>query len=154
MTTHETGNRWQSLRHSFTRYWSQLRGEVGSRWERLSEDDISEIEGELGRLRDKISERYGVAQGEAEREIREWVARDVPWLQQVRSVPSFRWTVIFLVTAIIAALIGFTNLAGLLKAIAQAVFWVSLVGFLVFLAINLTMRRRTREPGPGEPGAF
>ena len=148
MTTHEPGNRWQSIRQSFTRYWYDVRTEVGTRWERLSEEDIAEIEGELGRLRDKISQRYGVAQGEAERQIREWVAKDVPWLEQVRTVPSFRWTMIFLVTAVIAALLAFTNLADLVQAIAEVVFWVALVGFLAFLAINLSMRRRTRKSGP------
>lgn len=151
MSTHETGNRWQSLRQSFTRYWYRLRHEVSTRWERLSEDDLAEIEGDLGRLRDKISQRYGVAQAEAAREIREWASRDVPWLHQARTVPSFRWTLIFLVTAAITAILGFTNLADLIQAIAQVVFWIALVGFLVFLVINLSMRRRAKESESGSP---
>ncbi|HMB75045.1 MAG TPA: hypothetical protein VKN76_01505 [Kiloniellaceae bacterium] len=142
MTHQDTGARWQGLKYAFLRSWQQLQGEVRSRWERLSEDDIAEIEGHLGRLTDKISQRYGVAREEAEGQIREWVSRDVPWIQQVRTVPSFRWTMIFLVAALIAAIVGFTPLTELVRSIARWVFYVSLLGFAVFLAINLSMRAR------------
>lgn len=141
MTDQDTTTRWETIKRSFLRSWSQVREQVRTRWERLSEDDIQEIEGHLGRLTDKISQRYGVAQDEAERQIREWVSSDVPWLQRVRTVPSLRWTIIFLLAALVSALIGFTPVTEFVKFLFRVAFYISAVGFVVFLVINLTMRR-------------
>jgi len=53
-----------------------------------------------------------------------------------------RWAVIFLVIGLIAALLGFTSVAGASIAIAKTLFFVFMVIFLVLLIAGLTMGRR------------
>lgn len=51
--------------------WTQLKGEVKSRWGDLTDDDLTEIEGERDKLVGKVQERYGIAKEEAERQVDE-----------------------------------------------------------------------------------
>ncbi len=51
-----------------------------------------------------------------------------------------QWAVIFLVIALISALLGFTGIAGAAAGMAQILFWVFLVVF--FIAILLGRRPR------------
>lgn len=53
-----------------------------------------------------------------------------------------RWTLTFLVVAIIAALLGFTNIAGESMYIAKILFFVFLVVFLVTLVFSLVSGKR------------
>ena len=46
------------------------------------------------------------------------------------------WAVIFFIIAIIAALLGFTNIAGAAVGIAKILFFVFLVLFLIFLFLG------------------
>ena len=48
-----------------------------------------------------------------------------------------RWAVIFLVIALVAALLGFTNIAGGALAIAQILFFIFLAIFVVLLVMGL-----------------
>ncbi len=52
------------------------------------------------------------------------------------------WSLVFLVVALIAALFGFTSVAGTAMGIAQVLFWIFLVIFLVSLVLGFTGRRR------------
>jgi uncharacterized membrane protein YtjA (UPF0391 family) len=51
-----------------------------------------------------------------------------------------RWALIFLVVALISAALGFTGLAGAAAGMAQILFWVFLVMFLIALILG-------RRPG-------
>jgi uncharacterized membrane protein YtjA (UPF0391 family) len=53
------------------------------------------------------------------------------------------WTVLFLVIALLAALFGFTGIAGTAAGIAQILFFIFLVVFLISLVMGLA-RGRTR----------
>jgi uncharacterized membrane protein YtjA (UPF0391 family) len=53
-----------------------------------------------------------------------------------------RWAVIFLVIGLIAALLGFTSIAGASIAIAKFLAGLFLVIFLVLLIAGLTVARR------------
>ncbi|MEK6703471.1 MAG: DUF1328 domain-containing protein [Planctomycetota bacterium] len=53
-----------------------------------------------------------------------------------------RWALTFLVVAIIAALLGFTNIAGESMYIAKILFFVFLVVFLVTLVFSLVTGKR------------
>ena len=57
------------------------------------------------------------------------------------------WAVAFFVVAIIAAIFGFTGIAGAAAGIAQALFWLFLIAFVV----SLVMGYRGRGRGPGTP---
>ena len=54
--------------------WTQLKGKVREKWGNLTSDDLDTIQGRTEQLIGRIQERYGVARGEAERQVREWVS--------------------------------------------------------------------------------
>jgi uncharacterized protein YjbJ (UPF0337 family) len=53
--------------------WKQFKGVVKERWGKLTDDDLSVIEGRRDNLAGRIQERYGIARDEADREIDEWL---------------------------------------------------------------------------------
>ncbi len=52
--------------------WHQLKGQAKSRWGKLTDDDLTRIDGERERLVGKIQEAYGVSKAEAERQVEEY----------------------------------------------------------------------------------
>lgn len=55
--------------------WLQLKGEVKRQWNRLTDDDIGQIEGSTENMLGKLQERYGIARDEAERELNTFLNR-------------------------------------------------------------------------------
>jgi len=53
-----------------------------------------------------------------------------------------RWAFIFLVVGLIAALLGFTNVAGASIEIAKILFFIFMVIFVVLLVAGITVGRR------------
>ncbi|MBV9991554.1 MAG: DUF1328 domain-containing protein [Alphaproteobacteria bacterium] len=53
-----------------------------------------------------------------------------------------RWAFIFLVVGLIAAVLGFTNVAGASIEIAKILFFIFMVIFLVLLVAGITVGRR------------
>ena len=52
--------------------WSQMKGSVKQKWGKLTDDDLTTIDGKRDRLIGKIQERYGVTKDLAESQINEW----------------------------------------------------------------------------------
>ena len=52
--------------------WNQLKGSVKERWGRLTDDDLTMINGKRDILVGKLQERYGVTKEKAEEQINEW----------------------------------------------------------------------------------
>lgn len=52
--------------------WSQLKGDVQTKWGKLTDDDIDQIEGNREKLLGKIQENYGKTRDDAEKELKEW----------------------------------------------------------------------------------
>jgi uncharacterized protein YjbJ (UPF0337 family) len=52
--------------------WKQFKGDVRSRWGKLTDDEFEQIAGEREKLVGKIQERYGKTREEVEREIDAW----------------------------------------------------------------------------------
>lgn len=52
--------------------WTQLKGAAKAKWGELTDDDLTEIEGDTEKLVGKLQERYGIAREEAERRVDEW----------------------------------------------------------------------------------
>lgn len=52
--------------------WNQMKGSVKKRWGKLTDDDITRIEGERDRLVGKIQEKYGHSKEQAEKEVDEF----------------------------------------------------------------------------------
>lgn len=54
----------------------------------------------------------------------------------------FKWALIFFIVAIVAALFGFGGIAGASAGIAQVLFWVGLVLFLITLIGGLVSGKK------------
>jgi uncharacterized protein YjbJ (UPF0337 family) len=52
--------------------WKQLKGEVKTRWGKLTDNQIDQIEGNWDKLTGVVQESYGIARDEAERQVSDW----------------------------------------------------------------------------------
>lgn len=55
--------------------WKQLTGKVKEQWGKLTDDDITTIEGKREQLVGRVQERYGIAKEKAEDEVKAWEGR-------------------------------------------------------------------------------
>ena len=55
--------------------WKQFKGQIKEGWGKLTDDDISIINGKRDQLIGKIQERYGCAKDEADRQVKDWETR-------------------------------------------------------------------------------
>ncbi len=54
------------LEAEFKAKWTQLQGGIQEHWGKLTDDDLTVIEGDSRKLVEKLQERYGMTQEEAE----------------------------------------------------------------------------------------
>ena len=60
--------------------WKQFKGKVKEQWGKLTDDDMTVIEGKRDQLVGKVQERYGYAKDQAEKEGKDWEKRnDYRW---------------------------------------------------------------------------
>ena len=52
--------------------WKQLKGKVKEQWGKLTDDDITVIEGKRDQLVGRVQERYGNAKEKAEEQVKAW----------------------------------------------------------------------------------
>jgi uncharacterized protein YjbJ (UPF0337 family) len=52
--------------------WNQFKGKVKEKWGELTDDELDQIAGKRDILIGKIQEKYGLAEDEAERRIKEF----------------------------------------------------------------------------------
>jgi uncharacterized protein YjbJ (UPF0337 family) len=55
--------------------WKQLKGKVKEKWGKLTDDDLTEVEGRRDYLIGRIQERYGIAKEKAADEVREFESK-------------------------------------------------------------------------------
>ena len=55
--------------------WKQIRGEAKKTWGELTDDELTQIDGNRDVLAGKIQEKYGIAKEEANKQIDEWAAK-------------------------------------------------------------------------------
>jgi uncharacterized protein YjbJ (UPF0337 family) len=53
--------------------WKEFKGKVRQQWGRLTNDDLDVIEGKRTELAGRLQQRYGIAKGDAERDIDAWL---------------------------------------------------------------------------------
>ena len=53
--------------------WKQVKGKAKEQWGKLTDDDLTVVEGRRVELVGKIQERYGIAKDEAERQVDSWI---------------------------------------------------------------------------------
>jgi uncharacterized protein YjbJ (UPF0337 family) len=63
--------------------WKQLKGKVIEQWGKLTDDDFDKIDGKREQLAGRIQAAYGIAQDEAERQVKSFEDRvdREKWLQ-------------------------------------------------------------------------
>ena len=61
--------------------WKQFKGKMKEKWGKLTDDDMTVIEGKRDQLVGKIQERYGYAKDQAETEVKDWETqnKDYRW---------------------------------------------------------------------------
>jgi uncharacterized protein YjbJ (UPF0337 family) len=52
--------------------WKQFSGKVKEKWGKLTDDDLTVIDGKEDQLVGRIQERYGIARDEAEKQVKTW----------------------------------------------------------------------------------
>ncbi len=52
--------------------WKQFKGQVKEKWGKLTDDDITAIQGRREQLAGKLQEKYGYTKEQAERELNEF----------------------------------------------------------------------------------
>ena len=55
--------------------WKQFKGKVKAEWGKLTDDDLTMLDGKKDTLIGKIQERYGIKRDEAERRVDDWSNR-------------------------------------------------------------------------------
>ena len=60
--------------------WKQFKGKVKEQWGKLTDDDLDVIAGKRDQMVGKLQERMGIAQDEAEKQVKDWETRE-----------SYRW---------------------------------------------------------------
>ncbi|MGJ3237985.1 MAG: CsbD family protein [Anaerolineae bacterium] len=53
--------------------WQDLQGKAKERWGELTDDELTQVEGETEQLIAKVQERYGIAKEEAREQVNEWL---------------------------------------------------------------------------------
>ena len=53
--------------------WLQVRGDIRSRWGKLTDDDVDQIHGDVEKFLGKLQERYGYAREQADKELSEFL---------------------------------------------------------------------------------
>lgn len=54
--------------------WEQFKGAAQSKWGKLTDDELDEVQGDRVRLEGKIQEKYGIAREEAKKQVDDWMA--------------------------------------------------------------------------------
>jgi len=54
--------------------WKQFAGKVRQKWGKLTDDDLTVVNGKREQLEGKIQERYGYSREQAKKELDDWSA--------------------------------------------------------------------------------
>ena len=52
--------------------WKQVKGNIKEKWGKLTDDDLTVINGRRDQLEGKIQERYGIAKDQVKKDIDDW----------------------------------------------------------------------------------
>jgi uncharacterized protein YjbJ (UPF0337 family) len=65
---------WDSIKGQ----WKQLQGKVKENWGKLTDDDLTVINGQQDQFVGKLQERYGYTKEKAQKELNDWLAASKP----------------------------------------------------------------------------
>ena len=55
--------------------WKQIAGKAKQKWAKLTDDDLTYIDGKRQEFVGRVQERYGIQKDEAEKQVDEWANR-------------------------------------------------------------------------------
>lgn len=55
--------------------WKQLKGQVQKTWGKLTDDDLTESQGDYNKLVGRLQERYGWSKVQAEQQVNDFLAK-------------------------------------------------------------------------------
>jgi uncharacterized protein YjbJ (UPF0337 family) len=58
--------------------WHELKGQVRQQWGKLTEDDLTRLNGKTEELAGVLQQRYGYGKAQAEIEIHTWLSKHDP----------------------------------------------------------------------------
>ncbi|MBA3957017.1 MAG: CsbD family protein [Parachlamydiaceae bacterium] len=59
-------------KEQFEGEWQQLKGKIKEKWGKLTDDEITEINGKYDQFLGKLQKKYGYAKEKAEDEVKNW----------------------------------------------------------------------------------
>lgn len=59
-------------RDIFSGQWNEVKGKIKEKWGKLTDDDLTQIEGKRDRFLGVLQKRYGYAKDQAEKELKAW----------------------------------------------------------------------------------
>jgi len=54
--------------------WTQIKGGIRTRWGKLTDDDVTQIQGNIEKMIGKLQERYGYNREQAEKELNDFLS--------------------------------------------------------------------------------
>ena len=55
--------------------WTELKGKITQQWGKLTNDDLTVVEGKMEELSGRVETRYGIAKEEAERQVHDFMTK-------------------------------------------------------------------------------
>jgi uncharacterized protein YjbJ (UPF0337 family) len=55
--------------------WKEIKGEVKAKWGKLTDDDLTAVEGKKEKLLGLLQQKYGYAKDKAEQEYKDFIGR-------------------------------------------------------------------------------
>ncbi len=55
--------------------WKQMSGQAKTQWGKLTDDDLTQIDGRREELEGRLQERYGKSKDDIRREVDDWLTR-------------------------------------------------------------------------------
>jgi uncharacterized protein YjbJ (UPF0337 family) len=56
--------------------WKKVKGSIKEQWGKLTDDDLDIIAGKRDQLMGSLQKRHGIAKEEAEKQVKDWEARN------------------------------------------------------------------------------
>ena len=53
--------------------WNQVKGEIRSKWGKITDDDLMHIQGDVEKMIGKLQERYGLKREQAEKDLHDFL---------------------------------------------------------------------------------
>ena len=53
--------------------WNQVKGDIRNKWGKITDDDLTQIQGDAQKMIGKLQERYGLRREQAEKDLTEFL---------------------------------------------------------------------------------